>query len=217
MTTDKADGLIWMKMYFYAMEKELGHDELELISDKSFFITKAIVTEKLSLLMADAQAAIREKLWELELELPDVIDTQQGKLSKGENYRHFPWIILDFPKYFSKEDVFALRTLFLWGDSFSCTFHLQGEMLEHYREKIEGNIQSLNKHDDIYICVNEDQWEHHFGDDNYRLISEMDEHQLNTLVNGEFIKLSRRLDLRDWSLLPQFSSDTADIFLRLLR
>lgn len=199
------------------MEKELDHDELQLISDKSLFLMKAVVTEKLSLILADAQAAIKEKLWEMEAELPEIIDVQQGKLSKGENYRQFPWIMLDFPKYFSKEDVFAFRTLFLWGDSFSCTLHLQGEMLEHFRDKIEGSIASLSKRDDIYICVNTDPWEHHFGEDNYRLISEIDPDRLHAFTNGDFVKLSRRLNLSDWDQLPGFSSETFEIFMRSIR
>jgi len=34
------------------------------------------------------------------------------KISKGENYEGLPWVILDFPRYFDKENVFAIRCFF---------------------------------------------------------------------------------------------------------
>ena len=58
------------------------------------------------------------------------------KISKGENYRGLPYVMLDYPRLFGREEVLAIRTFFWWGHGFSVTLHLKGG----YRERISAGI-----------------------------------------------------------------------------
>ncbi len=41
------------------------------------------------------------------------------KISKGENYLGFPWVMLDYPRFFDKDrGHLALRTFFWWGHNY---------------------------------------------------------------------------------------------------
>ena len=40
------------------------------------------------------------------------------KISRGEQYLGLPYVMLDYPRIFSKENVFAIRTFFWWGNYF---------------------------------------------------------------------------------------------------
>ncbi|HEY6901247.1 MAG TPA: hypothetical protein VI233_11410, partial [Puia sp.] len=54
------------------------------------------------------------------------------KISKGENYKGLPYVMLDYPRLFGREDVLAIRTFFWWGHGFSVTLHLKGEYRQQY-------------------------------------------------------------------------------------
>ena len=64
------------------------------------------------------------------------------KISKGENYKGLPWLVLDYPRYFNKEDIFAIRTLFWWGNFFSITLHISGKYKMRYEKKIIDSFES---------------------------------------------------------------------------
>ena len=50
------------------------------------------------------------------------------KIAKGENYLQLPYVLLDYPRCFDKENIFAIRTMFWWGNFFSITLHLSGSI-----------------------------------------------------------------------------------------
>ncbi|MFX8895293.1 hypothetical protein ABTM96_19365, partial [Acinetobacter baumannii] len=85
-----------------------------------------------------------------------------AKISRGEHYEGLPWVMIDYPRYFKKNHFFAIRTFFWWGNFFSLTLQLKGK----YQLGFQGsNFETLKA--DWFICVNEDEWQHHFRQDNY--------------------------------------------------
>ena len=64
--------------------------------------------------------------------LPEEVLIQSPKISRGENYNGLPYVMLDYPRCFGKEDVFAMRTMFWWGNFFSITWHLKGKYSKEY-------------------------------------------------------------------------------------
>jgi hypothetical protein len=126
-------------------------------------------------------------------------DTQlSGKISKGENYRGLPYLVLDYPAIFRKDDVFAFRTMFWLGNFYSSTLHLQGSFLERFRKQIVKNVDLLGELE-LNLCVNDTPWEYHYESDNYRPLSSDD---LDILSNHYFLKISRRFELESWQSLP---------------
>ena len=127
--------------------------------------------------------------------LPEVLQKPGGKITKGENYKGLPYLILDYPALYSKEDIFAVRTMFWWGNFFSISLHVSGKYWRS--QNIHRYLYHL-KGKNFFICVNENEWEHHFEPDNYYAIDELSQSQINTLRGKDFFKIAKKIELKDW-------------------
>ncbi|MDQ6763297.1 MAG: hypothetical protein M3015_11820, partial [Bacteroidota bacterium] len=127
---------------------------------------------------------------------------KSGKISKGENYMGLPYAILDYPAVFKKENVFAIRTMFWWGNFFSITLHISGSerMQEINIHKLLKNLLGMN----FFLCVNENQWEHDFNRTNYLPASKISGNILAEISSNNFLKISKRIDLQKWDEAPAF-------------
>jgi hypothetical protein len=106
--------------------------------------------------------------------------------------------------------------MFWWGNFFSCTLHLQGDILENYREALGVSMNDLYKKN-VFIGVSENPWEYHYDSSNYILIDELPEIELNKIVKEKtFIKISRYIKVDEYEMLPHFSSNTLLLFLSSL-
>src|SRR5688572_30214764 len=144
----------------------LSPEEEALITRADWILTKNRIIQKANLLLAALQIE-QKKLLDLPgNNFPAELANSSPKISKGENYKGLPYLVLDYPRYFNKEDYFAIRVLFWWGNFFSCTLHLAGSCKEKYEQKIVSSFEFL-KTNDFFVCINEDQWEHHFEPVNY--------------------------------------------------
>jgi hypothetical protein len=177
---------------------EFTDKELQIIRDREFLLTKSVAISKTHELLVGVQSELRKSVHESDLK--SIIGKNQlsGKISKGENYRRLPYMVLDYPAIFSKEDIFAYRTMFWWGNFFSCTLHLQGSFLLRYRKHLSANIEQLASRD-TFICVNSSPWEYHYEADNYKLLQLSD---LDVMNRHPFLKISKRIELKDWKNLP---------------
>lgn len=92
------------------------------------------------------------------------------KISRGERYHGLPYVMLDHPRRFSGNDIFAIRTLFWWGHFFSVTLHLKGAWLERFSDRVVGGRDWLAGRG-YHVSTGRHEWEHHFGDDNYLPVS----------------------------------------------
>lgn len=123
---------------------------------------------------------------------------QPAKISRGEQYQGLPYVVLDYPRLFSKEDIFACRTFFWWGRFFSTTLHLAGESLEPYRAVL-ANLQPQLAAGEWFVCVQDDPWQHHFEPEYYQPVAVISTEQWEELVqNKSFVKLAKRFDVLTW-------------------
>ena len=87
------------------------------------------------------------------------IATGDPRVSRGENYRGLPWVMLDYPRVWGREDVFAIRTMFWWGHAFSVTLHLKGRYQALYLDVIRRHWERLAAAG-FFVSINEDEWRH---------------------------------------------------------
>jgi len=198
-------------------DSTLSKKELDVISDTDFLLAKAKIMEKLH----DQFGHVREELKLIvkssSFSFPDEVDIQEGKIFKGEYYQDLPYLVLDYPKYFSKTSILTFRTMFWWGNFFSLTLHLKGNPLEKYRQNILGKTNEL-KGTGTYICKNDTPWEYHYEQDNYVNIDEnINGSYEEILQKKEFIKLSRKIQLDEYENFMFFCKETFNIFLSVLR
>jgi hypothetical protein len=176
----------------------LSAKEAELVNNADWILTKNQILQKAKFILEEVQVKQQQFLRSDSSVLPGEVIAIAPKISKGENYKGLPYLVLDHPRFFGKDDHFAIRTLFWWGNFFSITLHLSGIYKTMYEKKIEASFTSL-KENSFFIGVSNDQWEHHFETSNYLPVKEMNDTIFKTnLINKEFIKLAKRFSLKQW-------------------
>jgi hypothetical protein len=193
------------------MPKTFSAPELQTLHNTKFFEVKAAATKKIEHLFAEVRDEIKEDILKNKIVFPKEVDAMHGKIFRGENYLGLPYLVLDYPKHFSKDSVFAFRTMFWWGNFFSFTLHLQGKALSERREELIQQIPSLKKKS-IYVCINSDPWQYHYRKDNYLPIDKFTDRELRKLfTEKEFVKLSRKMPLKDYKNLRAFCREAFEI------
>lgn len=194
-----------------------SNEELSAIQNERFFILKNKITQKIYKQFAELIEEIKKSSIHQSFQFPPEVNISNGKISKGENYLLLPYIMLDFPKYFGNDGVFAFRTMFWWGKFFSFTFHLSGEYFENYRKNILSNFHLLSNQQ-VYFCIHSEEWKHDFEKENYFLIAEKNETQVKKILEKKsFIKLSRKIDLDKWNELNSVGVKSYELFLNVLK
>ncbi len=175
--------------------------ELEYLQDQDFLITKNTITDKTFELLSAVQNQLQQKV-------PSSLGKKSPKISKGEQYLGLPYMVLDYPRIFEHQDVFAFRTMFWWGNFFSSTLHLGGRYLDIHRQRIIAN-QQLIKQADYYFCLADDPWHYHFQAENYQLSTDLSDEDLHqALKERSFIKFSKKWPLSEYSNLVTLVSDS---------
>jgi hypothetical protein len=178
----------------------LSDKELTLVKNADWILTKQLIIQKVYELFAESIPMIQAEIMQVDL-LPDHVKLSVPKIYKGENYLQLPYVILDYPRYFEKENIFAVRTMFWWANFFSVTLHLSGIYKQFAKEKLYDAGNELAQ--DFYIGVNGNQWEHHFEKDNFLPYTELSRQQrLELFEKNNFIKLSMKFELDQWNEMP---------------
>jgi len=195
----------------------LSPKEMDLVTNADWILTKNDIILKTRLLLEELSAEQEEAVKPYRLKLPGEILSQRPKITKGENYKGLPYLVLDYPRYFEKENVVAIRTMFWWGHFFSITLHLSGQYKSRFEDRFINNYELLKKKD-LYYCVNEDPWQHHFEKDNYQPVRGYPESKFSERVkSGDFLKLSYKLPLTEWNEAPVILLDNFCFLLTLLQ
>ncbi|MEO5984038.1 MAG: hypothetical protein ABIP80_00955 [Ferruginibacter sp.] len=178
----------------------LSKKELNLVKNDEWILAKQVIINKGCLLLNESIQFINGPF--PVMISGEYIPTEPPKIYKGENYLGLPYVTLDYPRWFNKADVFALRTMFWWGNFFSVTLHLTGK----YKQSFESNIISNYKKAPLgyFVCIHPNQWHHHFKKDNYVLLTEMSEEQINKVIREKnFLKIAVKFDIEKFNEMPQ--------------
>lgn len=176
--------------------------ETELIKNKEWILTKHSIINKVYKLFGELNEIYKKISEQEESFLPEFYKSTGGKISKGENYEGLPYVMLDYPALFARENIFAIRTMFWWGNFFSITLHLSGEKF-----KLKGDFFKLLTYlqeNNFFVCINEREWEHSFELYNYVTAKELDQQKLEQISDKNFFKISKNLELNKWREAPEF-------------
>jgi len=184
-------------------EIEFSHQEFQHLSDHQFFDVKASITSKVLLLFSRIEERIKSELNISSFDLPVRVTTTSGKISKGENYLNSPYIVLDYPRLFSKEDIFAYRTIFWWGHYFSNAFILGGLSYHRYFSRLLEITGELKKKD-WHLCVYRSPWKLEPLPWNYIQFSRLSNEEIRSyLQKYSFVKIARIYSLDQYQKLDQ--------------
>ena len=192
--------------------------QLEYLHDTEFLLTKRKISLQLQQLLAQTEQVLVKYVKEdRHSTIPEHCLVAAGKISRGENYRGLPYLVLDYPRLLKQEDIFSYRTMVWWGNFFSCTLHLQGISMDTYRQNIHTSLLSLHGSlAETYLCTQQSPWEYHYKKENYQLIGDLSKEEISATLEKDFIKVSRKMALKDYRQLPEFALHAFKDFLSLL-
>lgn len=180
----------------------LSEEELAVLVNKRFFDIKHKVTRNIMEEFAALELIVKP-LWQAsEISFPG-LNRDAGKIFRGENYNGYPYIVLDYPRLFNKQEVFAGRTMLWWGNDISFTLHLQGRAWDHYKDQITMGLTESTLAD-LDICILDNPWEYHRQKDNYiPLNTFLKYHGDVEIKNLPFLKLSQSMAITDYRLIRE--------------
>jgi hypothetical protein len=188
--------------YFYTMNAakiQLSAEELSLVQNADWLLTKNTIIEKVFALFGDIAHEVRGHFTAKAGFLPAEVLEPSPKISKGENYKGLPWVMLDYPRFFNRNDTLAIRTMFWWGHFFSVTLHLKGGYKEKFRQQLLNNLPLLKAHA-FYLCISGEEWRHEFEEDNYTPLTQLNSSDVERiLLANNFCKLSAKISLPQWN------------------
>jgi len=176
--------------------------EKELIQNTEWILAKRSVVEKVYQLFGALLEDYKKIIHDESFKGFSFLKNTNGKISRGENYLGLPHIMMDYPAVFEKGNTFAIRTFFWWGNFFSITLHVSGKYLQH---KIDiGKSFSFLKEKDFYVCINNDEWNHTFSNDNFIPAAAMNETQIAAMHQRNFLKISKKAGVEKWNHVADF-------------
>jgi hypothetical protein len=193
---------------------QFSREELLLASDAALILTKNRIMKKVVQQFASLSASYQWIVDAAKLELPTAITQTEPRISRGEQYHELPWVMLDYPRIFGKEEIFAIRTMFWWGHEYSITLHLRGDLLSRFRPALENAILE-GKLAGFLVSGVADEWMHHREADSHFETDGMDIGKLKTLLHQRsFLKLRRGFPLTDW---PEAEANLRSAFTVLIQ
>jgi hypothetical protein len=190
----------------------LSPKELELVNNADWILTKNAIIGKVYNLFGQLSEVYRAELEKHVSLASEEIDFRSPKISKGEQYEGLPWVMLDHPRYFTNTDTFAIRSFFWWGRFCSITLQLSGSCKEKYTDALRKYFDTASCQG-WYIGTGNDQWKHHFEDNNYL---PLEKRENDIFLQLPFIKLAKKIPLTDWEQLPVFFEESYREILQML-
>jgi hypothetical protein len=171
---------------------KLTKHELDFASTVEYPLIKQNVVHKVGLLMDDTGQKLNRLFRENHL-----IDLAQHKITRGERYKEMPYVVMDFPQIKGPDFNIVLRTMFWWGHYFTCNLIIKTSLLD--LEKTAKNIRKLKK---TKILTGSNLWEQELETDDYKKVSDLSKKEiLRLLEDSEYLKLSGKISLREYSSL----------------
>ena len=181
----------------------LSREELQLAGNAEVILTKNAIIEKTKHvfgLLQDKQEQYLTSQWSLAE--PSIINSS-SKISRGENYRGLPYLVLDYPRIFEKDNIAAIRTMFWWGNLFSVTLHLSGNYKMEFERPVLNSYKLFRKKG-FYCCASSNEWQHHFEPDNYVPIKELSYDDFEKMIQEKpFLKIACHFPVEIWNDAPE--------------
>ena len=177
---------------------QLSADEMQLVSNSDWILTKHRIIEKIYLLFGHLSDQMQVYLAERKQLLPPELFQLPPKISRGEQYEALPYVVLDYPRVFSKEDVFAVRSFFWWGHYFSVTLHLKGKFLAQYHQAVSAAI-AAKKLQGVYLSDSGSEFSFNLDGKNYRQPEKVQAMGYTVQEQPSFLKISYKHSFEHWA------------------
>ncbi|HSC53122.1 MAG TPA: hypothetical protein VLC98_05880 [Phnomibacter sp.] len=180
-----------------ASKLALSSAEWQMAYSTEVILTKNRIIEEVYNLFGELSVAFQKQGEGLKDWKPELFAVHP-KISRGENYEGMPWVMLDYPREYSKEHGhFAIRCFFWWGHFFSINLQLSGA----YLQQLHPALQQLQQQQWMVGCTN-DPW-------NLQLPNEQWEAYDAALFHANaatplFGKAAKKIPVANWTQVHDF-------------
>ncbi len=172
-------------------------EEVACIADTDFFRTKAKVTLQVRKILEELQGHLKSELTGQNLVAPLNFSPDAVQFVKGEHLEDFPYQYLDYPRYFTREEKFAFRSLFWWGHHMVFSLILEGPNIRRYKENLINHWTVIADHN-IHLCLSPSLWEWKYGPGyTMELTNDRKSQTAAVLAHRSSLKLARFISLTD--------------------
>lgn len=176
---------------------QLSAVELDLVNNREWILTKLRVIEKVYLLFGHLSEKMQVQVAAASHLLPDEVAGRSPKIARGEQYLSLPYVVLDYPRIFTKDDVFAIRTFFWWGNYFSITLHLKGSFLATSYKNVVEAVRAKGLIDS-YLSTTGDEFSFDLLGDNYVSFRQGNTWTVESGDDLQFLKIGYRIPFNRW-------------------
>ena len=195
----------------------LSDKERELVSNTDWILTKKVIIQKVYEMFGELSGFMQQVITDEKGVLPKEVKSNYPKISKGEHYKDLPYVMLDYPRCFEKENILAVRTFFWWGNFFSVNLQLSGKYKTNAVPVLLNNFSMLSE-SGYAICVSADPWQHHFEEDNYVSLKNYTiDSFTEMLYSKDFLKIAKNIPVQHWNEVPFFIEQSFAELIKLLR
>ncbi|PZX60908.1 hypothetical protein [Hydrotalea sandarakina] len=188
---------------------KLSTAELELVTNIPVILTKNRIINAVQEIFGELSTAYQSCI-EKTHGLPDNVKAISPKIYKGENYEGLPWVMLDYPRYFTRTDELAIRSYFWWGNYFSITLQVSGEFISQFAE---GIVRLAKVQSDWQLMTHEDKWHHIISNSNSTPLQGV---QAAQLLQMPFIKVVKTHPLQQWDMAPAFFTASFETLVKIV-
>ena len=136
----------------------LTADEWRVFADHDFFLKKAAISEKLKKTLEQLHMALKPELTNHMLLAPDGFDTEAVQFVKGEHLEDCPYQYLDFPRYYTRQNKLAFRSLCWWGHHLVFALIVEGPLVKQYRLNLFNHFSEVADRQ-LSLCLSPSLWE----------------------------------------------------------
>lgn len=195
---------------------QLSDVEMDLVNNTGWILTKHEIIKKVYVLFGVLSESMRKEVAPFEKYLPAEVIQKNAKITRGENYKMLPYVILDYPAFFDRDHIFAVRTMFWWGNFFSITLQLSGRYKHAHITDPAKWLAALKQHN-FYVCINDSAWQHHFEPTNYISAATCSSGEFEKIYGQAFFKVARKIPLTEWGNAANLLLDSFRVILQLVK
>src|SRR5690606_37500006 len=122
---------------------------------------------------------------------------------RGENYKGLPYVVLDYPRLMTKDEILNIRLLFWWGHYYSISLHLAGNALLRYRTRLKQAVER-EAFSGYYLQLKGSPWEHDVTLPGFGPTGELTQ-KSEAIGQAHFVRLLNLLPLKSVASLEGFA------------
>jgi len=140
----------------------LTAEEWRVFADHDFFLKKAAISLKLKRTLEQLHVALQPELVDRQFIVPKGFDPEAFQFVKGEHLEACPYQYLDFPRYYTRQDKLAFRSLCWWGHHLVFALIVEGPLVKQYRLNFFNRFAEVSDRQ-LTLCISSSLWEWNSG------------------------------------------------------